>query len=137
MRYFALQFSHDVEELEAVACASDAAFADNIPTHKSTEGYIFNLFRGAVEWGSRKQATVTTSSTEAELLALKNATKYLYEWSRLFKGVYFDPGHPVSIGCDNQQTICLLIADTPCMTTCLPHINISQHWLRQEVQENH
>jgi hypothetical protein len=48
-RYFALHFSPDPGELEAFACASDAAFADDVPIRKRTEGYIFKLFGGAVE----------------------------------------------------------------------------------------
>ena len=31
------------------------------------------LFGGAIDWRASKQKTVTTSSTEAELLALSNA----------------------------------------------------------------
>ena len=61
-------------------CTSDAAFADDVATCRSTERYLFQLFGGAVDWHSTKQKTVTTSSMEVELLALTNATKELYGW---------------------------------------------------------
>jgi hypothetical protein len=124
-RYLAIQFSADIGLLDAFACASDAAFADDLETRKSTEGFVFKLYGGPVEWGSRKQTTVTTSSTEAELLALTNAAKRLYEWMRLFKGIAFDPGHSFSVACDNQQTIRLLTTETPRLTTRLRHVDIT------------
>ena len=39
--------------------------------------------------------------------------------------------------CDNVQTIRLLTKDAPKLVTKLKHIDIHQHWLRQEVQAGH
>ena len=61
-------------ELKVFECSSDAAFADN-PDRKSSFGYLFKLFGGPIAWKATKQATVTTSSTEAELLAISTASK--------------------------------------------------------------
>lgn len=58
-----------------LSCSTDASFADDIETRKSSQGFIFKLFGGPVLWKSSRQATVTTSTTEAELLALNNATR--------------------------------------------------------------
>jgi hypothetical protein len=55
-------------------CSSDASFADN-SDWKSLYGYVFKLYRGPIVWKATKQQTVTTSSTEAELLALSTTTK--------------------------------------------------------------
>ncbi|QSS48835.1 hypothetical protein I7I53_08967 [Histoplasma capsulatum var. duboisii H88] len=54
--------------------ASDASFVDN-SDKISTEGYIFKLFEGPVDWKSKRQRIVTTSTTEAELLAISQAGK--------------------------------------------------------------
>src|SRR6266480_2909716 len=54
----------------AFVCASDVLFADNSVNRKSSQGYIITLFGGPISWRANKQDTVTTSSTEAELLAL-------------------------------------------------------------------
>jgi hypothetical protein len=56
-------------------CSSDAAFADDKLTRRSSDGYLFQLFGGAIDWRAAKQKTVTTSSTEAELLALLRTAK--------------------------------------------------------------
>lgn len=66
MRYFAIEFNLDTDPQRTFACASDAAFADDSQTRRSTEGYLFKLFGGAIDWQSTKQKTVTTSSTEAD-----------------------------------------------------------------------
>ena len=134
-QYYAIEFRPTAESLRTFTCASDAAFADDVETRKSTEGYLFQLFGGTVDWWSTKQKTVMTSSTEAELLALTNTTKELYGWIQLFKVITFDTGHQAMIDCDNQQTLCLLIKNAPQLKTRLRHINIHDMWLRQEVQE--
>jgi hypothetical protein len=58
---------------EVFTAASDASSADN-PDQKSSEGFMFCLFNGPIDWMARKQRTLTTSTTEAELLALSQAS---------------------------------------------------------------
>jgi len=108
----------------AVACAGDAAFADDPVTRYSTEGYLLKLFNGPIDWRSTKQKTVTTSSTEAELLALSHAAKEVLWWKRLFKAIQLNPGHEIAIKCDNRQTIRLVTAQVPHLVTKLKHIDI-------------
>ncbi|KAJ6084363.1 hypothetical protein N7486_011163 [Penicillium sp. IBT 16267x] len=92
------------------------------------------IFGGPVDWKATKQKTVTTSTTEAELLAISEAGKSLCMWNRLFDTIMFSPGLPVILQCDNQQTISLLTKESPQLRTKLRHVDIHQHWLRQEVQ---
>jgi hypothetical protein len=113
---------------------SDAAFANCTRTRRSAQGYLFKLFGGPIDWQSSKQKTVSTSTTEAELLALSNASKEAIWWHRLFKDLGFDPGHELEIKCDNKQTIRLLVKDVPILMTKLKHIDILHHWLREQVQ---
>ena len=82
-----------------------------------------------------KQKTVTTLSTEAELLALSHTAKEAIWWERFFRTINFDPKHELTIACDNLQTMRLLTKETPQLTTKLKHVDIHNHWLRQEVQE--
>jgi hypothetical protein len=93
------------------------------------------MFGGPVDWKASKQRTVTTSTTEAELLAISEAGRTVAMWKRLFNAIRFDPGHPLAINCDNKQTIGILTKETPQLRTKLRHVDIHQHWLRQEVQE--
>ncbi|KAF6527626.1 hypothetical protein HZS61_007964 [Fusarium oxysporum f. sp. conglutinans] len=74
-QYYAIEFSGSVDNAtevepgddEVLQQSSDASFADDPETRKSTQGYLMKLFSGAIMWQSSKQKTVTTSTTEAEL----------------------------------------------------------------------
>ncbi|KAM4061197.1 Integrase, catalytic core [Hirsutella rhossiliensis] len=116
-------------------CASDSSFADNPETRKSSQGYVFLFLGGPVDWKATKQATVTTSSTEAELLALSSAAKEQMQFSRLIKELDIKVEGTNELWCDNLQTIRLLTELSAKLKTNLKHIDIHRHWLRQEVQE--
>ena len=134
-QFLAIQYAATCNPEWMFVCSSDAAYADDTITRWSTEGYLFSLFGGPVDWKSTKQQTVTTSSTEAELLSLTNAAKELYGWKRMFNAIQFNIGHDHEIGCDNLQMLHLLTKEMPILQTKLQHIEIHNHWLRQEVQQ--
>jgi hypothetical protein len=113
--------------------STDAAFADN-DNGKSTEGYLFKLFGGPIDWRSTKQKLVTKSSTEAELVALSHASTEIYWWRRFFTQIDLQL-EDYQVECDNQQTIRLLTTPAIKLATKLKHIDVHHHWLRQEVQE--
>lgn len=131
-RFLAIEYDGMLDS-DIFLCASDAAYADNAD-RKSSEGYLCTLYGGPIDWRAAKQKTVTTSTAEAEFLAISQAAKQLYWWKRLFEAITFDPDHEMSILCDNAQTVRLLTNEDPIMSTKLRHVDIYQHWLRQEVQ---
>ena len=57
------------------------------------------LFRGPIAWRANKQGT--TSSTEAELLALSQTAKEAIFISRLLKVMTLRLNEPLIINCDN------------------------------------
>ena len=76
---------------------------------------------------------MTTLTTEAELLALSHISAWLLWWGRLFLNINLDIEQELTVHCDNLQIVGLMIKDLPKLITKLKHINIHQHWLRQEV----
>ena len=54
---------------------TDSDWAGDIDSRKSTSGYVFLLYGGAISWKSTKQSVVATSSTEAEYIACSEAAK--------------------------------------------------------------
>jgi hypothetical protein len=78
----------------------------------------------AIDWRAAKQKSVTTSSTEAELLSLSYAAKEMIWWRRFFTAIRFHTGEDEAILCDNQQTIRILQKDAPKLVTKLKHVNI-------------
>ena len=113
--------------------SSDDSFADDSTTRRSTEGYLFQLFGGPIDWRCIKQKTVTMSTTEAELLALSHTAKELFWWERFYRGIQLDLDQDYQIYCDNLQTVGLMLKETPKLVTKLKHVDIHNHWLRQEV----
>ena len=75
---------------------------------------------------------VTTLSTEAKLLALSQTAKEAIFISRLFKAMTLRLNEPLIINCNNTQTLRLITEDTAKLITKLRHVDIHQHWLRQE-----
>lgn len=58
---------------ESLTGFADADFARD-KDRKFTSGYLFKLFNNTVTWKSKKQSTVSLSTTEAELIALCEAS---------------------------------------------------------------
>lgn len=116
--------------------ASDASFADNAD-RKSSQGWIMKLCGGSIAWRATKQPTVTTSTTEAELLAVSETAREAMFMARLLKALDKQLEAAMTIQCDNQQTVGLLTKENAVLNTRLRHVDIHNHWLRQEVQRQH
>jgi len=115
--------------------AADASHANNAD-RRSTQGILMQLFGGPIFWKSVKQATVATSTTEAELLAVASGSKELLAVERLIHQIGLQiPGDAThSITCDNLQTVRLVRDESPKVSTRLRHVDIQQHWLREAYQ---
>ncbi len=120
---------HDGRELEVF---SDASFADDAKDRKSSQGHMITLFGTPVAWQANKQATVTTSSTEAELLALSYTAKETMAIVRLFAALRFNLTDNLTIFCNNKQTIRLVTTEIPRLRTALKHVDVHNAWIRQE-----
>jgi hypothetical protein len=145
-RFLAIQFNGTSDSAELIKInhssvprelriASDAAFADDPETRKSSQGCFISLFGGPVSWKAGKQTTVTTSSTEAELLAFTHTAKEAIATQRLFQQIDLQLDHPLLIECDNKQTIRLIEANLPRLKTQLKHIDVHNCWARQAYQQ--
>ncbi|XP_053691192.1 uncharacterized protein LOC128739719 [Sabethes cyaneus] len=84
---------------------SDADWAGDIKTRKSTSGYVFKHAGGAVSWASRKQSSVTLSSMESEYMALSEASQELVWLLSLFEDFGEKQKGAVKIFEDNQSCI--------------------------------
>ena len=122
-------------EEKAFKVYTDALFADDMQDRKSTQGYLFTLFGGPIAWKSGKQPTVTTSSTEAELLALSTAAKEAIAAVRLFRDVRLQLNEGLTIWCDNKQIIRLVNDDMMRIQSELRHVDIHNCWVRQEAKK--
>ena len=107
--------------------ATDASFADN-RDRKSSQAYVMVLFGGVIGWRANKQDTVTTSTTEAELLSLSQGAKEGQYIKRLLNELDVNlDDHRIRIHCDNRQTICLVSNKIAQLQTKLRHVDIHNH----------
>ncbi|POS82088.1 hypothetical protein EPUL_006735, partial [Erysiphe pulchra] len=131
-RFLSIEYSNTPSKPELLV-SSDAAFADDPETRFSSQGYVIHLFGGPIVWSAKRQTTVTTSSTEAELLAFTFTAKELISTMRLFSSISLQLNEQVpEIQCDNQQTIRLIKSEIPKVRTALKHVSIHDCWSRQE-----
>ncbi|KAK9444035.1 fungal specific transcription factor [Metarhizium brunneum] len=139
-RSFGLRLGNQTQQnsksVEIFIGSSDASFADNTEDRKSSQGYVLRLYGGPIAWKASKQTTVTTSSTEAELVAASEAAKEMIAVGRLLQSLDVEFNEPLQMEIDNKQTIRLLVEESAKLTTQLRHVDIYQHWLRQQVQNN-
>ena len=132
-KFLVIEFSESYHS-NIFSCASDAAYADDISIRRSSMEFLFHLYGESIDWKAFKQPTVTTSSTEAELLAITDTAKQSIWWRRFFKSIEFDTEETLRIECDNIQTLRILTKETMKFEIKLRHVDIHRHWLRQEVQ---
>lgn len=86
-KYYGLQYGERITSgaYEVVfEESSDAAYEDDLTSGRITEGPVFCLFPAAIHRRSKNRATVTKSSTEAELF-LSRAGSEVVAWKRLFR----------------------------------------------------
>jgi hypothetical protein len=108
--------------------ASDASFANNSTNRKSLQAFAIKLFGGLIGWRADKQDIVTTSTTEAELLALAQAAKKSMYVNKLLQKLIIDFNDQIiQIEYNNIQTINLIIKEIALLKTKLQHVNIYNH----------
>lgn len=131
-RFLSIAYGAEHQGAQHLVIASDASFADDVETRRSSQGYLFMLFGGLINWRASRQETVTTSSTEAELLALAQTGKETLALQRMLRDLRLELGEVWKIFCDNTQTIRLVVGESERIHTRLRHVDIHNLWLRQE-----
>ena len=85
---------------------SDADWAGDLDTRRSTSGMLFLMSNGAVSWASKAQPVVALSSSEAEYIALSMATQEATWMQKLLNDLHACV-RPVKIMEDNQGAIAI------------------------------
>ena len=115
---------------------TDADWAGDPDTRRSTSGYLFNLGSAAISWSSKRQATVSLSSCEAEYMGETQATKEAMWLRRLMEELICDEiKKPTILLADNQGAIAL--AKNASQHGRTKHIDIQQHFVREKQSEGY
>ncbi|XP_057510890.1 secreted RxLR effector protein 161-like [Actinidia eriantha] len=109
----------------------DANYGEDHDTRRSTTGYVFNLGSGAISWCSKRQPTVSLSTTEAEYRASAMAAQESTWLLQLMKDLHQPDDYAVILHCDNQSAICL--AENPVFHARTKHVEVHYHFMREKV----
>ncbi len=102
---------------------------------KSTSGYVFKLFeKCTICWGTKRQASVAASSTEAEYMALFEGVREAIWLKSLANSINLNITEPIIIYEDNNG--CIQIANNPSNHKRSKHIDIKYHFSREQVEKN-
>lgn len=133
-QHFSITFQRPADSDILIATSKnfvDSDWAGDPHSRRSTTGYVFSLYGGAIAWMSRKQPTVSLSSTEAEYKATVEGGKEL-AWLRvIFNDLCVDVPDKLPICNDNQGSIAL--ADNPVFQARSKHIEVQYHWIREQI----
>ena len=74
-KWLAIEYDSKINEKELFLAYSDSSFANNLDTQYSDYDLCFSLFGGIINYKAVKRQTISTSSTEAELLVISLTEK--------------------------------------------------------------
>jgi hypothetical protein len=99
---------------------------------RSTSGYVFNLFGGAISWMSKRQSVVALSTTKVEYMEATHESKEVVWLQRLCLGIGFVQ-QVVRLDCDSQSAI--FLAKNPAYHSKTKHIDVQYHFVRDMVED--
>jgi hypothetical protein len=111
---------------------SDSDWAEDRDDRKSTSAYTYRIGDGAISWKSRKQATVSLSSTEAEYKALSDSCKEGLWLRHILSELQLRPSTAIPLHVDNEGAEAL--AKNPEHHARTKHIHARYHFIRECIQ---
>ncbi|GKV27163.1 hypothetical protein SLEP1_g36366 [Rubroshorea leprosula] len=123
--------------LSSSSCLQLSAYCDSDwascpTTRRFTTGYLTLLGNSPISWKTKKQSTVSRSSTEAEYRAMASTVSELLWLKGLLKTLGVDTSQPMQFHCDNQAAI--HIATNPVFHERTKHIELDCHFIRHWIQ---
>jgi hypothetical protein len=113
---------------------SNSDWAEDCKDRRLTSGYAYRIGKGTISWKSKKQATVSLSSTEAEYKAMSDSCKEGLWLCRIVAELHLRPRDPVPLNVDNSGAEAL--AKNPRNHSRTKHIHAQFHFVRECVKNN-
>jgi hypothetical protein len=110
----------------------DADWTGDLDRRRSTSGYVFNIFGGAISWMSKRQVVVALSTTEVEYMVATHASKEAVWLQRLCSGIGLVQ-QAARLACDSKSAI--FLAKNLAYHLKAKHIDVQYHFGRDMVEE--
>ena len=133
MLSYGLRFSVNDDEYDLYGF-SDADWAGDADSRQSSSGGVFKVANSTVSWCSKKQATVAKSTTEAEYVALSQATQEAIYLRKLLPDLGCKADSPTVLKEDNQGAI--VLPRNPKFHNRTKHIDVAFHFIRERIASN-
>lgn len=95
--------------------------------------FFITMGGSPISWKSKKQATVSLSSAEAEYRSMRRVCSELAWLSRLLTEFEVPNITPIPVKCDNMAAI--YIAKNPVFHERTKHIEVDCHFVREKLQD--
>jgi hypothetical protein len=113
---------------------SDADWAGDLDSRRSTTGYVVYAAGGPIAWQSKLQTTIAVSTMEAEYMAAFGAIQELIWTKGVLSELEFAYVGPMILHMDSKSAMAL--AKNPTHHKRSKHIDIKYHWLREHTYEH-
>ncbi|CAN1322455.1 Retrovirus-related Pol polyprotein from transposon RE2 [Linum perenne] len=121
--------------LHTLSIFTDADWAGDTTDRRSTSAYVTYLGPNIISWSSRKQRTVSRSSTEAEYRALATASSEVLWLTSLLQEIGFPTAAAPTVWCDDVGATYL--SKNPVFHSRSKHLEIDFHFVRERVASKH
>jgi hypothetical protein len=131
---YCLTYKGTADQQPPLIAYCDADYANDLDDRLSTSGYAVMLCGGAISWAARRQTVIADSTTNAEYIAIAEATKDVMWWRPMLNQLGYNISAPTSLFNDNQGSI--FLAHNGDNGSRSKAIDVKYHLIRQELRNN-
>ncbi|MBW0500660.1 hypothetical protein O181_040375 [Austropuccinia psidii MF-1] len=137
LTYISTNTRPNITFAEGIVAYADADWGNSVVNRRSTSVYTVTVNGHLASWRTKKQPTVSHSTTEAEHKALSDMTKEVEWLMRLLKEIYSNEGNSTpQLFNDNKGAIDLALSNTNHKGFKTKHMDIKYHSIRDLIKNS-